>query len=242
MNTTLGIGLVLLGFSVITVLLYLKQKKTVAEISGLKEIPMSEAVPGARGIFKGEVGGVSATVPYSDKPVAYYEFELDEEVVIEKDGRKVRRFKRVKDGKSKAPIELSAGGKKLLLNPRDFPMHPLEIHNGRAIGLNSDMLKAMDFIGSGESLFARQDLLTKNLKLHLYGLPVGTPALAIGEVKDEGNGSLTLIPLGGGMSFYPTHDVAMVVGKANRAVTMYLVLSIALVVAGVGAIIAGLVS
>lgn len=236
-NCTMNIAVILFFFGMSGVMGYLtmNQKKKADHVAKMPELDLALVKGGEVGIVKGTVQGTAVKLPYVNNPVAYFEYQLDEQMVKEVNGQKRRSWKRVKGGKSRQPILVQNESGKILVNPSDFAMKPIKLYDGEAIGLNQDIFEAIQFLAEGQ---LRPDLMTKKLKLKLYGLPIGQNALVAGTVQNDGN-AFSMTRGVQGSVFAPTHNVAEVVKKEKMMTFVFAGLALLFIAIGVYTIIAG---
>lgn len=206
-------------------------------MGSLPEIQISQAKAGDTGIFKGVTGGEEIEVPYAEHPVVYYKYNLQEEIVTVQNGQRRRRWRPVRSGESQVPFTLEGEGASVMIDPTKYSVQTKEIYNGRAVGLNKNMWKAIQFITQGQ---LRPDLMEKKLKLTLDGVPAGVEASAVGRVEDTGAGlAVTRGDDVGG--FYLTQNVSEMMKKEKTLQWVFLGGAIVLAVIGIGAIISAVV-
>ncbi|MBU1126316.1 MAG: hypothetical protein ABH826_00775 [Patescibacteria group bacterium] len=187
--STAILGVIFLALSGATGFLYTKQKKRLAYMKTLKKMSIADSKTGDVGLFEGEIDGVSIKVPYYDDPVAYYKYELQEEISKKREnGTTAHSWRLVKKGASRAPFMVKSGEVSVLINPVGFAVDDIELYNGKAVGLTKDIFEAIQFITEGN---LRPDLMSKRLKLRISGLPIGQKVVVAGKVEQEG-GALTI--------------------------------------------------
>lgn len=235
---TFGLSIAFFTFSLVTGILYLKQKKTLEALRSLKVIPIIEAKEGDVGIFQGEIGGTSVKVPYFEMPVAYYSFEIMEQTEKRvQNGQTQKTWKLVKKGESRTPFLVVENNHSILVNPTRFSVSEIELYKGKAVGLNKDIFSAMQFITEGS---LRPDLMTKKLKLRISGLPIGRKVTVIGELENEA-GTLVIKKINHVGKLYATLDVKEITKKEQTMVTVFIGLTIVLAVIAVGVLISDFV-
>ncbi len=227
-------GLVFLALSGVTGYLYSQQKKRLAYMKTLSKMSVAEAKVGDIGLFEGEIDGALIKVPYYDNPVAYFDYELKEEVVKQMQGGKTSKtWKMVKEGKSRVPFMVRGGEKSLLVNPVSFAVEDIQLYNGQAVGLTKDIFEAIQFITEGN---LRPDLMSKRLKLRIAGLPIGQKVVVSGKVEEEG-GVMTIKKTNMLGKLYTSTDVEAIASKEKKLIYVFLGLSIVLIVLAVAAFV-----
>ncbi|MFH1712006.1 MAG: GIDE domain-containing protein [Patescibacteria group bacterium] len=230
------IAVVLFGLSGLSGFFYSKQKKKVTLTAGLKDLDPTTAKSGDLGLFRGKVEGTPVKVPYYQDPVAYYNYSLSEQEVTIKDGKRQKRWKLIKKGKSQVPFKITNGQTSVMIDPTEIVMQKIELYNGKAVGFNKDVFEAIQFITEGA---ARPDLMTKTLKLMLEGLPIGQEVTIAGKLADEG-GQLILTKDQGLGNLYTTQDMDDIVKKEKMMVWVFLGVAVVIFGIGVWALINGL--
>lgn len=228
------ISIILLALSGGTAFLYTKQKKRLSYMKTLEKKSVGEVKEGDVGLFEGEIDGASVKVPYYDDPVAYYKYEVQEEVKKQNEnGGTQKSWKMVKKGKSRAPFMVKDGETSILVNPVKFGVDDIELYNGKAVGFNKDVFEAIQFITEGS---LRPDLMSKRLKLRISGLPIGQKVVVGGKVVNEG-GTLSIEKTDLLGKLYTVTDVSDIAKKEKTLVFAFLGITIVLAVIGVAGLV-----